>query len=683
MFARIGVIPAGIMKLIAFSTLHRPMSRDKADTLLLLTACALVIFPHAGHLPIWTTILSIVLLAWRGWITFRGNRMPQRWLLLPIAAVIMGGVYWSYHTFFGRDAGVAMLTLLLSLKLLEMRAKRDLFSVVLVAFFLILTNFFYSQSIGTALMMILAIVAILATQLSFQYTGAVPSLRKRLRLSVMIVALAAPLTLILFVLFPRIQGPLWGLPSDANAGHTGMSDSMAPGNISRLANSSDIAFQAKFLDAIPSKSQLYWRGIVLDHYDGRTWTRQQHDMLPRGPVAIQVHGAPVRYQVTMEPSGQHWLFALDIPQGAPYLAGNPSRLTDDLQIVAGHPINDRIRYDAASYVDFNWQANEPDSALRDWLALPEGYNPRTLQFAVQLRRQSNDDVQLINTVLRFFRTEGFRYTMEPPPLGKHAVDEFLFDTRAGFCEHYSGAFVVLMRALGIPARVVTGYQGGELNPVDGFMIVRQSDAHAWAEVWLKNRGWTRIDPTAAVAPDRIEQNLGSAIPSSLFGGLIDSDIDHHSWLSKLRWNWDAATNAWNQWILNYTPERQRQLLKALGFAKPDWRTMVLLMVGLATLLTAGIAYWLVMQRPKKDPVSAIYETFCNAMARQGIARAIYEGPHTYGIRLTAATSPLSSAKKMAVSRFLQLYESLQYGRVDKVILSAKISQLKTLFSQCR
>lgn len=662
----------------------RPMSRDKADMLLLLASCALVLLLHVGHLPAWVFPTCAALLLWRGWITFRGNRLPPRWLLLPIALLAASGVFASYHTWFGRDAGVALLALLLTLKLLEMHARRDLFVALFLSFFLILAGYFYSQSIGTALMTIVAVVAILTTQLSFQYTGVMPPLGRRLRLGGLIVLLAMPLMLVLFLLFPRIQGPLWGMPSDAQSGRTGLSDSMAPGNIAQLALSDEIAFRVRFADAVPPKSKLYWRGVVLGDYDGRTWTPPRPRMRP-APIAINTRGTPVRYQVTLEPHGRRWLFALEVPQALPRLPGNPASVTPELQLLSSQAINDRVRYDAVSYVDFDLQPNAPSSVLPQWLALPPGFNPRTLAFAARLRNQSSNNEEIIHAVLRFFREQEFRYTLEPPPLGRHAVDEFLFATRAGFCEHYSGAFVVLMRAAGIPARVVTGYQGGEINPADGFLTVRQSDAHAWAEVWLERRGWVRVDPTAAVSPDRIEQNLASVIPRRAFGGLITLDAGRNAWvaqLQRLRQHWEALTNAWNQWVLNYTPEKQRNFFRALGFDHVDWRTMAMVMAAVGAAVMAAILLPLLPRRQKRDPVEALYQALCKRMAQQGYPRAPHEGPRDYAARLTAHDSPLPAARKAAVARFLALYETVRYGAPEKAPLSS-LSQLKTLLAECR
>ncbi|RJG07819.1 DUF3488 domain-containing protein [Noviherbaspirillum cavernae] len=663
----------------------QPLSRDKSDTLLLLATCVLVLAPHAGHLPAWIVAACSAILLWRGWVTFRGHRMPSRNLLVPIAVLTMAAVYWHYKTIFGREAGVAMLVLLLTFKLLEMHARRDLFVVLFLGFFLVLASFFYSQSIGAALMTIAATVAILTTQLSFQYTGVVPPFAQRLRLGAFILLLAAPLTLVLFLLFPRIQGPLWGMPVDAQSARTGLSDNMSPGAISRLAQSDDIAFRAKFVDPPPPKSRLYWRGPVLGSYNGRTWTPLQVRLKTNRPIVIKSHGTPLRYQVTLEPSNQRWLFALELPQTPPVLRDNASAFGPNLELLASSPINERVRYDAASVLDFELQPQESATALRLWLDLPQGFNPRTRELAATLRKRSSDNAEMVNAVLRFFREEKFRYTLEPPVLGTHAVDEFLFDTRAGFCEHYSSAFVVLMRAMGIPARVVTGYQGGEINPADGYMTIRQSDAHAWAEVWLANRGWVRVDPTAAVSPARIEMNLTSVIPRRTLGGLITLDAGQNSWLAKwqaLRQNWDAVTNAWNQWVLNYTPDKQRSLIQSLGFDSADWRTLTGLLAVAASIVLAIVVLPLMWNRPQFDPVEAVYRTLCRRMARLGCARLAHEGPRAWRDRLSASDSPLAPERRAAVARFLDSYERARYGTMSKDA-SAVVSNLKSLLAECR
>ncbi len=660
----------------------RPMSRAKADTLLLLFACGLVLAPHALHLPLWITGICLAMMAWRGWITFRGNRMPPRWLLLPIAVLAMSGVYLTFKTFFGQEAGVAMLVLLLTFKLLEMHAGRDLFVVVFLSFFLLLTTFFYSQTIATALLMIAAVITMLTAQLSFQYVDTSPPLRKRLRLGVTIFALAVPLTVVLFVLFPRIQGPLWGMPADANSGRSGLSDNMTPGNISQLALSGEVAFRVKFIDPAPDNSKLYWRGIVLGQYDGRTWTKLAFRNQASQQIMWTPRGTPVRYQVTQEPNTRPWLFALELPEAAPRLQNNRTGITPDFQLVSERPISARVRYDVSSYLDYDLQPNESPASLRNWLELPAGYNPNTLAFAAELRKDSADDMAAMNAVLAFFRREKFSYTLQPPLLGRNGVDEFLFSTRAGFCEHYAGAFVVMMRAMNIPARVVTGYQGGQMNPVDGFMTVRQSDAHAWAEIWIANRGWIRVDPTAAVAPERIARNRAIA-NAPAFGGLINMNVGATSWLRKIRFGWDAVNNGWNQWVLNYTPDRQKSLLQSLGFGNIDWRTMTALMFAIGGVLTLLIAFPLLANRKKIDPLDAAYAKLSKQMAQHGYPRHPHEGPRSYSIRLLTSASMLTQEQKRAIKNFLIIYEAARYRPLEKSSLPDVLSKLTSLLKKSR
>ena len=654
----------------------RPMSRDKADMLTLLAACVLVLLPHFAQLPIGVSSAVVALLCWRSWITFAGHRLPPRWLLVPIAGLTMAGIWVGYRTFFGRDAGVAMLALLLVLKLLEMHAKRDLFVVLFLSFFVILTNFFYSQTIGTALLMAAAVLMLLTAQVSFQYTGTVPPLKQRLRLAATIFAMAVPLMLVMFVLFPRIQGPLWGLPGDAGNARTGLSESMSPGMISSLAQSDDIAFRVKFIDPMPPQPMLYWRAAVLENFDGRNWTQQPQGALPADSLRIPSDAPLTRYQVTLEPHGRRWLFALEVPVALPQLAGNPAMLVNDFQLLATQRISTRVRYDVTSATRFLMAPQAPRDALAASLEVPPEFNPATAALARRFRQQSDDPLQIVKAVLQYFHTEQFSYTLTPPPLGRNSVDEFLFTTRAGFCEHYAAAFVVLMRDMGIPARVVTGYQGGERNPVDGFVEIRQSDAHAWAEIWLPQRGWIRVDPTAAVAPERVEHSEIGHARRSLFGGLVTLSRGRASWLAGVRLSWDAMSNSWNQWVLNYSPERQKNLFGALGLGEFDWAKLTLLMFGIGSAVLAVTILPLLISRQRIDPASAMYLTFCRRMARLGIARALDQGPRAFSATI-AAHGTLAVPKKEAAVLFLERYEALQYGTVGSRQRSTALAQLKS------
>lgn len=667
------------------------LSRDKSTTLLLLLSSLMVLAPHASHLPPWISVSVAATLLWRAALTWRGARLPPLRLLLPISLLAMAGVYASFKTLLGRDAGVAMLSLLLAFKLLEMHARRDLFVVIFLSFFLLLSNFFYSQSIGMALAMSVTLVVLLTAQLSFQYGATLPPLGRRLRLGALICVLAAPLALLLLVAFPRIQGPLWGLPGDAHSGRSGLSDSMAPGTMSNLALSGETAFRVRFDGAPPPQRSLYWRGVVLGDYDGRTWTRIGAKRRPRrlgevfapGAVNAELNGPALDYQVTLEAHGGRWIYALDLPRQVDRLDGNPYAVSAQLELMTLNPIAGRIRYQASSVLEYRLQADVDIAQLQPWLNLPAGFNPRTLAWAATLGR-ADDPAAAVRAVLKAFREENFSYTLEPPLLGRDAVDQFLFDSKAGFCEHYAGAFVVLMRAIGIPARVVTGYQGGELNPIDGYLTVRQSDAHAWAEVWLPKRGWLRIDPTAAVAPERVAQNLARALPRPAPFGLqglseLIFQDGKNAWWSALRFNMNAVNNAWNQWVLDYTPERQRGVLHDLGALLGKVST------GLA-LAALGALLYLALRwraRRRRDPLAALYDAFCQQQARRGYRRAPDEGPLRYGARLDAGDTDAAPEKRAARTRFLAIYGAIKYGNASAQDTAVSLRTLKRLLTDTR
>ena len=656
----------------------RALPRDKADALLLLAACTLVLLPHFAQLPLAASSAISALLLWRGWITYAGHRLPPRWLLIPIAALTMAGVWLAYRTFFGRDAGVAMLTLLLALKLLEMHARRDLFVVLFLSFFVLLTRFFYSQTIATALLTSASVVLLLTAQQSFQYTGLVPPLGRRLAAAATAVGMALPLMLVMFVLFPRVQGPLWGLPGDANGARSGLSDSMRPGQIADLAQSDEIAFRVKFDGPVPPQSALYWRAAVFGNFDGLTWTQQPQRALPEGALQVPVNASLTHYQVTLEPHGRRWLFALEVPVVLPKIGGADSFLSDDFQLLTGRPVTTRLRYEVASSTRFELAPDATEIELALSRRLPTGFNPASGVLARQLRRQSDDPQALANTVLRYFRTQPFSYTLTPPLLGRNAVDEFLLGTRAGFCEHYAAAFVVLMREMGVPARVVTGYQGGELNPVDGYLEIRQSDAHAWAEIWTQGRGWVRFDPTAAVAPERVQHSEIGHAARTLFGGLVHLSGARSSWLSAVRLSWDAVSNAWNQTVLNYSADRQKSLLSRLGLGEFDWAKLVLLMAAIGSVVVAVTVLPLLIQRERVDPVQAVYRQFCRRMAHLGIARARHQGPRGFSETICAHVT-LDAEKKAAAAQFLRCYETLQYGTVGSQQQAIMLQQIRTQF----
>ncbi len=616
----------------------------------LLASVFMVSVPHVEHFPPWVTAMCAMLIAWRAYLNFNDYPLPPRWLLFFLTTATVGGVFLSYHTLFGRDAGVTLLILLASLKLIELRAARDATMLIYLTCFIIITNFLYSQSIPTALMMLASVLVILTTWVHLHSGGL--SLKLRLNIAAKLLLQAIPLTLLLFVLFPRVQGPLWGMPQDAYAS-SGLSDSMAPGTLSKLSLSQTVAFRVNFEGGSPPRDQMYWRGPVLWDFDGLTWKNRDAVIRNKTPQFDQLN-RPVDYTVTLEPHNKNWLFALDMPTKVSIA----NFMTDDFQLRAKAPITARLRYNVHSQLVYRANADEAPSQLNRALMLPPELNPQARKLAAAWRTALSTDDAIISTALTHFNRGNFEYTLEPPLLGLHGVDDFLFASRKGFCEHYASSFVFLMRAAGIPARVVTGYQGGEPNELGAYTIVRQSDAHAWAEVWLKDRGWIRVDPTAAVSPARVQSGLSAAIPgSTALPFLARTQLP---WLTSLRFNLDILNHRWNQWVLGYNTERQFAFLTRLGMEDVTWQKMAInLLIGVA-LVVALIALVLLrkLHMRQTDAVLALYLRFCKKLARAGVSRAAHEGPQDFAKRAATSLPHLAKAIHNITAQYLTMrYEN--------------------------
>ena len=614
----------------------------------LLGGLALSAAPHATRLAWWISIGASTIFLWRLFISWRHKPLPPRWLLLGIAIAGAIGVFLTFRTIFGRDAGVSLLVLLLSMKLLEMRSPRDVSVLVFLAYFLALTNFFYSQTILTAGLMLLTVLLVTASLVGL--SASARPVKANLRTAGSLLLQASPIMLLLFFLFPRVQGPLWGLPQDAFAGITGLSDSMSPGTLSQLSQSDAIAFRVRFDKEAPPRNQLYWRGPVFWNFDGRTW--RPGVLRTRESYQFEALGDAVEYEVTLEPHNRFWLFGLDIPARPPRNA----RVTDDYQLLSVPPVRARVRYDLRSFPSYRATGGSEAADLRAALALPGTHNPRARGLGGEWRRNFASNEAILREAIRFFRSGGFQYTLQPPLMNQNFVDEFVFDTKQGFCEHFASSFTFLMRAAGVPARVVTGYQGGEINPVDQYLVVRQADAHAWSEVWLGERGWVRVDPTAAAAPMRVDSGMAAAVPQ-------DSNVplmlrQQFDWIRSMRYNWDALTNQWNQWVLGYNPERQRDMLNRLGMTQTDWQALAQLLFWSVATALGVTAAWLLWRRQRTDPVQKAWLVFCDKLARRGLLRAPAEGPLDYAGRVAARLPD----KAPAIQSISRLYADLRYGR---------------------
>lgn len=602
----------------------------------LLASLALVYGLHALHLPWWITLLSVVAGAWRYAASVTRATLPKMRWLLPMAAAAILGIIASHGSLFGRDASVSLLATMMALKLLESHSRRDAVLLVLLAYFFGLTSFLSSQSLLVGAYLLLPVVALTATLINLNHRNGTLPAKLPLRLAALMLAQSAPIMLALFLLFPRVPGPLWGVPEDAYRGMTGLSDHMSPGSISQLSRSDSVAFRAEFKGDMPALSRLYWRGPVFWHYDGTTWSAGD---LPRDlPLqAPQGTTAQVRYTVTLEPHNRTWLFMLDLPSAIP----PDSVLSHDYQLLARQPVRIRMRYEGSSFLDYRLDGDLAAAARDQALQLPRHGNPQTRALGASLAGSSNVGDQIVQSALQLLREQPFRYTMTPPLLGENAVDEFLFKTRSGFCEHFAGSFVFLMRAAGVPARVVTGYQGGEINPTGNYLLVRQADAHAWAEVWLQGRGWVRIDPTAAVAPQRIESGVANALPAGEpVPRLMRSDMH---WLRQVYLRWDAVNNGWNQWVLGYDQQRQLELLSRLAGSQISWQDMVVgLMVAVGSIVLAVTAAMLRRKR-RMDPLQASYARFSRKLSRAGLEPRPWEGPLDLGRRAAEAFPAHASA----------------------------------------
>ena len=625
---------------------------------IVLCAVFLVVAPHVVNLA--TSIMAFfgLLLAWRWAILYRKTPPAPRTLLFLLTLVGAGLVFTEYHRFYGREAGASLFVVGLGLKLLELKSVRDAYLVVFLAFFVAVTQYLFSQSIPMAAYTLAVVVVLVAALIGLNCGESFP-IKARFRLAGLMVAQAIPIMVVLFFLFPRIPGPLWKLPEDSGVRKTGLSDTIEPGSIGRLGLSQEPAFRVDFEGMPPPPNRRYWRGPVFWHTDGRRWT-----LLPETAQAAKPRfaGRPYRYSITLEPHNQRWVFALDLP------GSFPAELTQTAEylLTAREKISERRQYPIASYTDYSTGAlSERERTLG--LELPGKPSARLAELVHGWRAQAPTPEALVGRALAYFREEPFFYTLNPPLTPDDPVESFLFETRRGFCEHYATAFVVLMRIAGIPARVVTGYQGGQWNPLGRFLEVKQADAHAWAEVWLAGSGWTRIDPTAAVAPERIERGLD--LDTQVAAGEIrfnpaDEALRDQAFRLQRFWRqsrmiWASIDHTWDRWILSYGAQKQTRFLQRLGVI--DWRSLAAWLSGTLALILGLIALLILPKRRLKvDRALAIYTRFLSKMARRGFSKQACEGALAFARRV----GPQAPEAQSGIERITALFLKIRYGRAS-------------------
>ncbi len=602
---------------------------------------------HADRLPLWASLSCAALMAWRLLATRRGLWLPGRIVRSVLALAMAVVVLARFHTLNGLAAGTTLLLLMAALKLLETRGARDLVILCGTGLFLLLAACLDRQDLarvplyGAQAWLCVAALAVIAT----------PTLTTlpALRLAGRALLIALPLAAALFVFFPRLPGSFWAIPR-GNVALTGLSDSMSPGSISELVADYSVALRATFAGVRPPAAALYWRGPVLHDFDGHTWRRAEGSFQAR--PRLRFEGEPVRYHVLLEPTQRRFWFALDIPAQSP---APRVFLTYDYQLIAASAVTEPQGYEALSYLAA--RSLDPLSAgsRREDTALPPQANPRTRELAQRLYQKAGSPAAFVTAALAYLRTGGFVYSLEPQPLGPDAVDDLLFRTREGFCGHYASAFVSLMRAAQVPAHVVTGYLGGEWNPVGGFIEVRQADAHAWAEVWLEGRGWVRIDPTAVVAPERLQRSVFDMLPGAFSA---PQRLLHGHWLEGLLQRWDAVNAWWSEKVVRFNYQSQLDLLSRLGVRVPEarylgWGVAAALSLWLGVLALAASR----RERPRRDALGRAYLRLGRKLARAGRARAAHEGPLAYA-QAVAGVRPDLEAPVLALCL---TYARLRYG----------------------
>ncbi len=628
-------------------------SIPRNSLLWLLVAQVLVIIPHLGHLPAWIIGLWLGCTYWRLQIFRMRALYPKAWVKAVLMLATGFGVYLSRGSLVGLEAGAVLMIAAFILKIVEMRTRRDALVVIFLGFFAVVTGYLFEDSLLAALYSVLPVASLLAAMIGLQQRSQLPGPLISLKLAGTLMLQAVPLMVVLFVLFPRI-GPLWGLPEPNGGSSTGLAESIAPGDIERLSQSPRLAFRVRFDGPPPPREQLYWRAITFDDFDGRTWTRSLNSRRPQAPE-WQPAGTPVSYSIVMEPSGQPWLMALDVAQ----VRDGGAQLMGDFHLERRRPVNQPLMYEVVSWPDARRESGEAPPSLSYALQLPPRGNPRTREWALNLRREMEPE-PLVEYVLRHFNREPYRYTLKPPAVGVNGIDDFLFDTRAGFCSHYAGAMVFILRAAGIPARIVGGYQGGEPNPKGNYLSVRQFDAHAWVEYWLPGRGWISVDPTFQVAPERIQQGLEQALGEEAF--LEDAPFSplryrQIAWVNDLRLAWDNLNHDWQRWVLGYQGDLQKSLLKRwLGEAGMRWLGLIL--VGSLCVLIALLALWLLRGRSGvSDPAERLFQRFERLLGRQGVFREKGEGVRAFAFR-AGKRLPYQAEE---IEGFARLYEARRYA----------------------
>jgi transglutaminase-like putative cysteine protease len=632
-----------------------------------ISALVVSITPHIPYLDIWITAAFVCCAIWRYVIERQRRMLPSRWLRSGLALVCFLGVFATYSSISGVGPGSALLAIMAALKLLETRKRRDQFVLLFICIFLVMSSLLREQYLWSLPYLIGSTLVILTAWLRMS-AGESETAKQSFATGGRLLLYAAPLAIAMWIFFPRLASPFWAVPIDTSRADSGLSNTMSPGDISELSMSDEVAFRVKFDGPVPEPRDRYWRGLVMTQFNGRTWSGPEPGFFTSLQNEISYSGEPVSYEVTLEPTNQNWVFALDLPdrQSLP----GAVRMGRQQQLTRNTPIEQRFVYHVVSYPKYFLEATLSNQNRRWYTSVPDRGNARSSDLAQQMRASAGSDTAYIDAVLTKFRTEEYFYTLQPPPLGNNPVDRFLFDTRQGFCEHYASAFSFMMRAAGIPARIVLGYQGGQINPFGGHLTVRQSDAHAWTEVWLDRYGWYRIDPTAAVAPERVDLGARGAVLDGI--GETWGFAAPSLFLQDLTMTWDALNAKWNEWVLGYGPDTQNSFMEWLGMNEPTWRKMLLTLVAIVVGLVLVISGLMMLRyrSPSKDGAFVLYQKF---VRKSGIEMRVGETAQDFAFRAKVnGVIPIENIESVTLT-----YLDARYGPDDE----QAITRLRTAVGQ--
>ncbi len=653
----------------------------KRHHLLLILFCYFTTtFSLSGQIHWLIFLLALLCIGWRLGIYFGRLAAPSvmvNRLAAILGAALLTSVVFSQGLF---SAMMHLIVLGYTLKFLELSARRDINVFICTGLVLVAVFYVFETSMLMALWGI--VLALFHLALAISFYGSNLSHKSQIKFLGRLVLVSLPLALMLFLLLPRLP-PMWKLPLQ-NQATTGLSDTVNPGDIAELSRSSELAFRVSFEGEVPSPSERYWRVMTLDHYQGGQWSQSESiknaiNVAQRGgQFNIEFKGVAESYELILEPSFQTWVPSLAVSRGR----ANRANLMANYTLRNDIPVSQRMMLRLQQFADTQMQYLDL-TMERQSLMLPDSGNEQTRAWVSQLAAQSSSPQQKINQVLQRFSGESFRYTLKPPPLGAQQMDDFLFNTQAGFCVHYAGSFVYIMRLLGLPARMVTGYQGGEWDPQGGFLTVRQYDAHAWAEVYLDGQ-WQRFDPTAFVAPERVEQGLELALPNEFLADdtLSMLKLRSNPMLNQLYLAMAQFDYLWAVWVLNYDNQKQFELIKR-WFGELDFFGQIWLFIGLFVGIIGLMLLWNL--KPWQKAKLSIEDKL---LARLQKRFKVSVGDRQQGETVTDYCARLSEhsdfkgeqgqSKRDGLLRFAQIYNALKYAPLSEQQRVDNLAKLRLL-----